>query len=155
MKFVTRFVFLFLSYDMLKMNFECTIFSPLEIFCKAKKKMCKQMISSQGLCMYIVRPQQKDGSLITSIPSTKRYVKYLMFPFSPWHFFPFFPADYEKKNLIALLCMIHQKEGWNNLQNVTQFSMHHCPFFKTSGFESSLCVSLRPKSPAPNGWIVY
>ena len=89
MKFVTRFVFLFLSYD---------IFSPLEIFCKAKKKMCKQMISSQGLCMYIVRPQQKDGSLITSIPSTKRYVKYLMFPFSPWHFFPFFPADYEKKN---------------------------------------------------------
>ena len=98
MKFVTRFVFLFLSYDMLKMNFECTIFSPLEIFCKAKKKMCKQMISSQGLCMYIVRPQQKDGSLITSIPSTKRYVKYLMFPFSPWHFFPFFPADYEKKN---------------------------------------------------------
>ena len=98
MKFVTRFVFLFLSYDMLKMNFECTIFSPLEIFCKSKKKMCKQMISSQGLCMYIVRPQQKDGSLITSIPSTKRYVKYLMFPFSPWHFFPFFPADYEKKN---------------------------------------------------------
>ena len=99
MKFVTRFVFLFLSYDMLKMNFECTIFSPLEIFCKAKKKMCKQMISSQGLCMYIVRPQQKDGSLITSIPSTKRYVKYLMFPFSPWHFFPFFPADYKKKTL--------------------------------------------------------
>ena len=103
MKFVTRFVFLFVSYDMLKMNFECTIFSPLKIFCKAKKKMCKQMISSQGLCMYIVRPQQKDGSLITSIPSTKRYVKYLMFPFSPWHFFPFFQHIMRKKIRIGFV----------------------------------------------------
>ena len=84
--------------------------------------------------MYVHSSPTTKGRFSDNIhPIYKKVCEVSYVSIFPMAFFSIFSKQIMRKKreelCRLLLRMIHSEEGWN-LKNVTQFSMHHCPFFK-------------------------